>query len=136
MRHFIRYNIIGIVNTIVGYGVIFGAMYFFAISPEISNLCGYLVSLTVSFYLNRNFNFKSSGALNRELTYFILAFLVSYTINLCVLFIAINYFALNVYLAQVIGGLFYTITFFIQSKLFVFRTPKIEVNVSDNATQE
>ncbi|ASM35566.1 GtrA-like protein [Campylobacter sputorum subsp. bubulus] len=40
----IKYLLVGVLNTIVGFGIIFGLM-FLGVSPEISNLSGYLVGI-------------------------------------------------------------------------------------------
>lgn len=62
---FIRFGIVGAVNTLVGTSIMFalynlaGAGYWF------SSACNYIISSIVSFYLNRRFTFRSHGSIRK-----------------------------------------------------------------------
>jgi putative flippase GtrA len=46
----IRYGIIGVINTLIGYGVLFYLTYI-GVLAELSNLFGYVVGFVVSYFL-------------------------------------------------------------------------------------
>ena len=82
--------IVGLANTALGYSVIFGCMFLIGMSPELSNMTGYMVGLTISYSLNRYYTFKSVQKRRNEFVRFVVAFLVAYAANLIVLGIQVR----------------------------------------------
>ena len=117
--HFTRFLITGGINTFVGFGVIFLLM-FFNVTPQISNICGYAVGLTISFILNRSWVFRANDAeVKRQIVYFVLVFLIAFGINF--LFLNILLIAsINAWLAQILAGVCYTLVFYVLNKRMVF----------------
>lgn len=120
-RQFVRFLLVGVVNTLVGLGVIYAGKYFFGLGDVAANVVGYAVGLTVSFVLNKRFTFNHSGAALRAAALFLLTFAIAYAVNLGVVLGLIHGFGANGYLAQAAGVPPYTITFFLLSKFMVFR---------------
>jgi len=117
VKEFLKYNLVGVINTLVGFGIIFILM-FLGLSPILSNAIGYLIGSSISFILNSKYTFKQQN-LSREVTiYFFLTLLLSYFLNYITLNYALNYF--NPYIAQIISGGVYTISSFLIMKFFVF----------------
>ena len=58
----VRYLAVGALNTTVGYGLIYAAMYFANVAPAAANALGYGVGFVVSFTLNRRWTFRSDSA--------------------------------------------------------------------------
>lgn len=114
----IKYLLVGVLNTIVGFGIIFGLM-FLGISPEISNLSGYAVGIVFSYVMNKIFTFKSKKKSKAEFIKFILAMLLAYILNFITLKICLN-LGINPYFSQIISGGIYTITGYILSRFWVF----------------
>ena len=116
---FARFLVTGAINTAVGFGIIFLLM-FLGITPQISNICGYAVGLTVSFTLNRNWVFEASNvSIKRQIINFLLIFIVAFGIN----FLALNIFlaaSINAYIAQILAAVCYTSVFYVLSKRVVF----------------
>ena len=52
-----RYSMVGLLNTLLGYGVIFALMAL-SISALVANAVGYAVALVLAFVLNRQFVFR------------------------------------------------------------------------------
>lgn len=69
-----KYLCVGILNTIVGFGIIFLLM-FFGVNPEISNLIGYAIGIIFSYVMNKFFTFESKNRSKKEFIKFILAML-------------------------------------------------------------
>lgn len=121
INHGLRFGLVGLVNTVVGYAVIYAAMLGLGWSALASNAAGYAVGLCCSFLLNRRFTFASQGRAVPEALRFLQVFLLAWLLNLGVLMASIKWFAIAPVWAQLIAGGFYTLAFFVLSKLFVFK---------------
>jgi Predicted membrane protein len=120
IRVLLKYLLVGIINTIVGYGIIFFLM-FVGVSPEISNIVGYAVGISVSYVLNKIYTFQSKAHPKKEFPKFVLSLLASYTLNFLTLVLCIHIFKINPYISQIISGAVYTISGFVFLKYFAFR---------------
>ena len=64
---FFRFILVGIVNTLVGYGVMFGlynlaGLYTWGeVGEWVSSAANYIVGSVVSFFLNKHFTFRGWG---------------------------------------------------------------------------
>ncbi|WP_415074939.1 GtrA family protein [Legionella sp.] len=121
MQYFSKFLIVGALNTILGYAVIFSCMYSIKASPEISNLLGYSVGLITSYFLNRHYTFKSNLAKNKEFLRFICVFCIAYFTNFVVLELFIYHYNLNYAFSQIFAGFFYISTSFLMNKYYVFK---------------
>jgi putative flippase GtrA len=59
MKTFGRYLLVGLLNTGLGYAIIFGCMYGLGLSPVLSNALGYGLGMSISYFLNRSFTFRA-----------------------------------------------------------------------------
>ncbi|RYH58386.1 MAG: GtrA family protein [Alcaligenaceae bacterium] len=112
---------VGVVNTAVGYGVIFGCMLLLHWGPLVSNVAGYAVGLVVSFTLNRRFTFRSQGAAHEDLMRFLLIFGIAWLSNFAVLALLVRSFGVHEGVAQVAAGVVYFVLSFVLNKYYVFR---------------
>jgi putative flippase GtrA len=119
LEYFYRYLAIGVVNTLVGYSIIFGMMYT-GVNPFISNASGYAVGISVSYFLNRNFNFRSKSPHKKAIPTFLGVLMTAYLLNLLTLYMCIEQ-GVNKYVSQMIGGGVYVITGFLGSRFLAFR---------------
>ena len=115
-----RFLAVGVLNTCVGLTTIFLAELFGA-SAVVANACGYGLGLVVSFTLNRRWTFRHTGPRYTAQARFLAAFAVAYTANVACVLLATHLGARGM-LAQVAGVLPYTLTFYLLSRYFVFRT--------------
>jgi putative flippase GtrA len=118
-----RFLTVGFFNTLLGYCVIFFAMYILNWSPVMSNFVGYGLGLIISYFLNRNYTFESTKKRLPEIIVFLVCFLIAYGINISVLQIAI-FIGVNSGVGQIISGVFYVFVFFFLNKYFVFKRVK------------
>lgn len=117
-KKLLKYLSVGILNTTVGFGIIFGLM-FLGISPEISNLSGYVVGIIFSYFMNKVFTFKSKSKNKLEFIKFIISMFIAYILNFTTLKICLN-LNINPYISQIISGGIYTATGYILSRFWVF----------------
>lgn len=120
MRELLTFGVVGVINTLVGYGVIYLCMLVLDMGAVASNVAGYAVGLVCSFVLNRRLTFRSGGSQKRELARFLLAFLIAYLFNLAILLLTIEWLGAPAVYAQVVAGAGYTAVLYLLSKRFVF----------------
>lgn len=121
MKGFILYCSIGVLNTIIGFGIIF-TFTFLGIFPELANLLGYCVGIICSFFLNNTITF-SQNKINKKLGLpkFVLSMGIAYLVNLCILFLSYRIIEINVYISQILAGASYTLCGFFLSKFYVWK---------------
>ena len=118
----VKYSTAGVINTLIGYAVIFGCMAG-GLDPKVSNVLGYGVGFVASFVQSRYWVFRSRGGVVDDGLRFIVAFLVAFGVNFLVLHGMLEIGA-NPYLAQVGAGLAYVGVGFSLNFVFVFRKRK------------
>ena len=118
--YFYKYLLVGVINTIVGYGIIFLLMYI-GVLPEVSNIIGYTVGISVSYLLNKTYTFKSKTHPKKEFPKFVFSLLIAYGLNFLTLILCIRAFNINPYISQILSGGVYTVSGFLFSKYFAFR---------------
>ena len=120
----LRYLLVGVINTLVGLGIIYFAMYFLGMSVGSANAVGYSIGILVSFILNKTWTFGSSDRIASSFLRYILVRAVGYAANLITVLFAHSQLGLNAYLAQAIGIVPYTTIGFVGSRYFAFRTQR------------
>lgn len=120
----------GVINTLIGFAVIFSLMGFGA-SPFAANFSGYLVGLMLGFFISKKIVFRSQGHINREAMRYLAAFLVCWIMNIFVLQVALHLMQLNSYLAQIFGAVAYTVAMYLLSRWFVFGAKENSVPCSE-----
>ncbi|MDY4210358.1 MAG: GtrA family protein [Treponema sp.] len=73
-----KFLAVGIVNTILGAGVMFLLYNVFEVSYWISSACNYIVGGIVSFFLNKSFTFKNHKKSLKQVVLFIITLAVCY----------------------------------------------------------
>lgn len=120
MNYFSKYIIVGAINSLTGYLVIFSLMYLMKCSPEISNLMGYGVGLLFSYYLNRNYTFKSTKIKYKEFLRFFIVFIIAYGANFLILVLLTYQFKIYSGLSQILAGIVYICVSFFLNRYYVF----------------
>ena len=121
MKKFLRYLLSVFINTLATYITSIILLKIFNLFLVLSNLLGYIVGIFVSFYLNRNFVFKSKQSqIKKQFYKFICACLFSYLINLIFLLVFSFIIHLNDYVSQILSMATYSLTFYILSNKYIF----------------
>ena len=140
MLHFIKYNIIGVLNTLITLAVVWVLHQCLDWNLELSNLLGFVAGGINSYLCNRIWDFKSKNQKRAEVVRFIVVFLCSYAINLLVLegtayalihfqwlasFTAwISQFMKPTYFANVVANVVYVLVSFTLYKRWVFASKR------------
>ena len=115
---FIKYNLVGILNTIIGFSIIFFLM-FIGISPIMSNFIAYAIASIFSYYLNSRYTFRATNHKASQIIKFFMVVAFSYLLNLFTLQLLLD--RMNPYLAQFISAIVYTLSSFLLVKFTVFK---------------
>ncbi|MBP0726479.1 GtrA family protein [Bacillus sp. RG28] len=127
---FIRFLMVGIINTIVGLSIMYALLHLVGFSYWISTFIGNTFGATVSYFLNRMFTFRSRNAHLSSVLRFVLViglcYFLSYFIGIRVVkcglaFIQINSNKTIQDLSILVGTGLYTILNYFGQKVFVFR---------------
>ena len=116
----LKYSVVGIINTLVGYGVFMIALLGLRYSPELANVIGYTIAFSVSFFLYRFFVFTNINISLQMGLRFIIAFFVAFAINFGTLVILVRCCLVLPEIAQIFAMIVYTIIFYVLNKYFVF----------------
>ncbi len=79
-KTFFKFIIVGVINTIVGAGVMFTLYNAAGCSYYFSSIMNYVIGSIVSFFLNKYFTFKSKSFSFKEVMLFIVNIAVCYII--------------------------------------------------------
>lgn len=130
---FLRYCIVGGLNTAVTMAVIFVCKSLLGVNPYVSNALGYGAGLINSFLWNRAWVFRSQGRFRGEALRFAIGFGVCYLLQLGFVYCLsqspfgalefdIRGFVLSGYgVATLMGNVVYTVANFIYNKIVTFR---------------
>lgn len=116
----LKYLIVGIVNTLVGYGAFLVFVRALQITPEIANALSYALALTIAFTLNKIYVFERAAVTWRAIAKFIISFLVSFTINQLVFILTYRALGFSAEISQLPAMIAYTLIFYALNKYFVF----------------
>jgi putative flippase GtrA len=121
MKPFIRYLIIGFINTLIGYSVYIVLISVDIVTPQIANGICYIVAIIFAFILNKVFLFSYARMSISTIKRFLLAFILSFIINQIVLFVLHNIYLLSAEIAQIFSMATYTVIFYKLNKYYVYR---------------
>jgi len=114
-----KFSIAGVVNSVVGYFVIFTCMAL-GMEPVVSNVLGYSAGFITSFLQARHWVFRSTDTVVADGLRFAPAFLIAFGANFLVL-AGLLRLSVNAYLAQIIAGVVFIVVGFLTNYFYVFR---------------
>ncbi len=79
-KTFFKFIIVGVINTIVGAGIMFALYNLFHCSYWFSSIMNYVIGSIVSYFLNKYYTFESSKITRKEIIYFSLNIAVCFFI--------------------------------------------------------
>ena len=137
MIHFFKYNIIGVLNTLITLAVVWVLHQLLDWNVELSNFLGFVAGGCNRYLCNRIWNFKSHNKKRSEIIRFVVVFLVSYGVNLLALELAaytlanaawcasfttwISQFMKPTYFANIVANVVYVLVSFTLYKKWVFK---------------
>lgn len=126
----VKFLAVGVINTIVGYGVMFGTYNLLGWDYWLASAANYVVGSVCSFFLNKYFTFQAKSFSAGEVVRFVFCILLCYLVGYgvarpCVrLVFQSASVTLQDNLAMLGGSGVFTVLNFFGQKLFVFRKKK------------
>lgn len=130
---FIRYCIVGVLNTLVTLGVIYLCKSMLGWNLYVSNALGYIAGVTNSFFCNKQWTFRSKGRVRTEAIRFLVGFGICYALQFVLVWMltqstfgSFNFLILGVVIsgygiATLLGNVVYTLANFVYNRLVTFR---------------
>ncbi len=119
---FIKYGLVGVVNTLITGVILFTLMNCFGVSYKTSNTVGYIAGFINSFIMNKLWTFKDNKAPTiKQFLRFTAVFVICYLLQRWLLIFLVEELIINKNISQLIGMIFYTLISFVFNKLFAFR---------------
>lgn len=121
-RQVLKFGIVGVLNTAVGFGLIFLFDKVMGLGFEIANPLAYFLSTLNSYYLNRKWTFKSGGKVHKEGALFFAVIAGAWAIQYALLYYLIDILKMDDLVAQTIGMVLFTGLNFLGQKFITFRS--------------
>lgn len=121
---FIRFAVVGVINTINYYAIYLLLMYL-DIVYLISHSAAFIISMVGSYFLNCYFTYKTKPTLKKFLQ-FPLTYVVNYTVSTSSLFIFVDLFKMNEFIAPFISMLLPIPFTYLTSKWILTKGEKLE----------
>lgn len=125
---FLKFMVVGVVNTVVGTAVMFVMYNVFHQSYWISSASNYVVGSILSYFLNKYFTFESKKKSLSQVLKFVLNISLCYLVAYGIAKPAVTWMlqgqqgALRDNLAMVVGMVFFTLLNYIGQRAYVFKT--------------
>ena len=118
-RPLFRFILVAIGNTCTLMIVIY-LLKNIGIGDVVANFSAYIVAISQSFVLNRNWTFLHKGKISIAILKYVIVIVVAYLMNLSVLLIALETSEINSYISHGLGALAYGAVAFFGMRNVVF----------------
>lgn len=118
---FVKFGLVGVSNTIITALVIWLLLKVLGVSDLPANISGYIAGLINSFIWNRRWTFESKSKVKDTVFKFILTFVISYLLQLGVLYVLLHYLPVDAYWCHLLAMVVYTLVNFILNKFYTFK---------------
>lgn len=116
-----RFVLVGLVNTVIGYGIILGCL-FLSVGDYAANAIGFALGMPLAHALHRRFTFRAPTSVRRtEFAQFAVVVIVAYCANVAVVAVGRQLGYVNSPLIQLLAILTYAAVLYVLNRLIVFR---------------
>jgi putative flippase GtrA len=119
LADFAKVSATGAINTVVGYGVIFGLMGL-GTGPFVSNCLGYAVGWVLAYTLYNRWAFRERRPARGATGRYVVGVMVAFAVNLAILRAALHT-GLWPWVSQLVAGIGYMVTMYVVSSFWIFR---------------
>jgi putative flippase GtrA len=119
------YGLVGVIGTLIHFSVLILLVELFQLDPVLSSSIGFIVTVIVSFYLNRRFTFRSK--LSKTTVTFIKYTLVScsgFILNSVIMYISVHILLFHYSIGQAIVVVVLPISNFLLNNYWTFKETK------------
>ncbi|WP_129101905.1 GtrA family protein [Arcobacter sp. F2176] len=115
---FIKFIFVGVLNTIFSY-IIFVLIFYFSNNKEVTLTLSFVIAIIFNYLMISKYVFDDKKALYKLLKFF-LVYLLLYIVNIVHLKVTVDFYGLNVYLAQFLTLLYLPLLSFYINNKYVF----------------
>lgn len=127
-QELINYIIFGVATTVVNYAVFAFFIKVIPINYQIANFIGWVISVLFAYITNKLYVFNSKSweknILFKEISSFFTARVVSYFVEVIILFIGINLLSGDKLIVKLIDNIIIVIINYVFSKMIIFKNDK------------
>lgn len=126
-KTFYKFIIVGVINTVVGAGIMFALYNIFHCSYWLSAVMNYIIGSVVSFLLNKYWTFNSKVFSLKEVVYFIIniavCFFIAYAVSKSIAFLLLSGYSKTFQenIAMFIGMVIFTGLNYLSQRFIVFK---------------
>lgn len=120
-REIITYLIFGVLTTIVSIASYYVSAKLFYIDWQISNVISFVCAVLFAYITNKIFVFQSKGNVLKEFISFIGMRLVSFGIDMALMYIFVDLVLMDDMIAKIIVQVIVVVSNYLFSKLFIFK---------------
>ncbi|MDO4563110.1 MAG: GtrA family protein [Clostridia bacterium] len=121
MNEALRYVFVGVLNTIVGYGMYYIGIRFWGLHFAVASAISQIIGTLHSYIWNRKFTFRSRDSSPWEFVRFVSVYVVQYLVNVSVLAALLALFSITEELAGAIAMCFGVLVSFLGHKFWSFK---------------
>ena len=137
INQFIKFGIIGAVNTVISYAITNGGYYLLHLHEQIANIIAFTITVFISFMLNSKFVFKKDEGENRNVWWTLCKTFISYAgtgliLSNILLVFFIEKIGISKYIAPIFGLIITIPINFLVNKFWSFKTKKTEIENEEN----
>lgn len=120
LREFAFFNLIGVLNTLLGLAVYFLLIYI-GVHYIVALIIDYIIGIAFSFIMNKTYTFHIGESLSSAMICkMICVYGLIFGFNFIILIISVEFFHIDAYLGQIISCGFLSILTFLFQKYYVF----------------
>lgn len=120
MQQVLRYGVVGVLNTAIGYGLILAGLHA-GLGDYAANALGFAAGICFSFVANRRFTFGLQGEIRpTEISRFLACFSLAYALNLAAIAFGRNLGLAGHPAAHLAGMALYSLSFFVLMRSVAF----------------
>ncbi len=123
LKQLVRFNIVGVLNTLLTYGIYSGLVYL-GVHHLAAVAIEYAFGIVFSYLLNKRFTFAVRGGGSRMFGRMLLAYVPTLLLNALLLWLLVDRLHWNKYVGQAVALGFVSVLSFVAQRAFVFRPRK------------
>jgi len=116
---FLKFVVVGVTNTLGGYAF-YAALLVLGVNYALALTLEYVVGIAYGFLLNKRWTFKAQGESAQQAWRFVALYGFIYVLNVTLLMLLVERWALSPYLAQIFILGFLTLLSFVVQKRWIF----------------
>ena len=126
LAEFFKFGIVGIINTLLSYGLSNLFYYIFKLHEQIVNIIVFVITVGISYLLNKKFVFKSSENSKKSIVKVYISYGITLILSAVLIHVEVRVLSVPYYLALIMNLCVTVPINYLLNKFFVFGNKKKE----------